>query len=394
MKEINYTKALVMPLDFWDNTKDHDIDLLLDFSRRFGLRLTFISKDKYKLDSLKNKNNSKGRKYSDIRYYSRNYLKEYLQNKYPKENFIFLSSKDIDFFTAINKKSLFLFAEWFKDKEDKAKKYGIPINNVNQLIKFLEVVFNQKSWFLSHTLDDGTKIISLSDARGDFCSQSTEEKEVIELFRKVLKEGERNYYDIYLYHFLSAIHNTSIFDDINVWGIFPSSSLELNPEMFEFKETVRESMKCQNPRSESYKKCPNILVRHTATQRSHDMSSFERIRIGSTRHFDTICINEAYKGKKLENKNVCIFDDYLTHGNSFECARNLLRKAGVNQIIFVTLGTFKQDYQYQEYDLDGNIYSPNYSYKLIKRKIVSRNNFIINTHAKDEVENLHNIFNL
>ena len=65
--------------------------------------------------------------------------------------------------------------------------------------------------------------------------------------------------------------------------------------------------------------------------------------LGAQDEFETLCINSDYKRrierlKKEKRFNVIIFDDYMTHGNSFNAVRNLLENLGANKIIFVSLG--------------------------------------------------------
>lgn len=281
-------------------------------------------------------------------------------------------------------------------KEEKPKKYGIKVDSPEQLYQFIKTINNQNTWYSQLEIDEKTSMISLADARTfDKFINSTKEKEVLNKFKDILKHGSRNYYEMFLYHFLSSISNSyEMFYDINIWGCFPSSSGELyKNEMFYFKEKVRELMGGQPLRSEPYKKHPNILVRHTPTTKSHEEKNpNNRIREGAKKHFDSMCLHPSYKGK-IKNKNICIFDDYLTHGNSFEAARNLLRAEGANRIIFVSLGRFTRPYQYQEYSFSGDIYSKKYSYELINKKELS-NEFIIDYKSKSEVENLYNIFNI
>lgn len=311
------------------------------------------------------------------------------------EYFVVVGKKDKDFELAVNNKLLFIVPSWLGHIEEKANTYGIHVHTYKQMKLFIETINNQNTWYSQFKLDENTYYFSLSDAKSRANSRSNEERKIIEIFEKILKKGIVSYYEIYKYHFLSCIsNNNELFSDINHWCIFPSSSGKLeNNEMFKFKEQVRYIMKGQPLRQNSYKQYKNLLYRHTPTSKSHFDSYENRIRIGAARHFETVCLNPAYKGK-LRGSNVCVFDDYLTHGNSFECARNLLKNEGVNKIIFVTLGTFGNHYQVQDYEFTGDIYSKKYNFNLKRRDIIHSSDFIINKDAKEEVENLHSIFNV
>ena len=384
-------KILVASLDFFDFTNQSDISNFLSYTKELGVEILFYSRDNERLKKYFHLKET----FNNISFNTRNYAKELIKTKNNSE-FIVIGSKNVDFQLAVNHKILLITPQWYRSIEDKATKYGIPVSTISQLSCFVDTVCNQNYWYSSIQLDPQTYMFSLSDARSKYCSKSKEEKEIIEIFHNILKEGKVSYYEIYFYHFLSSMSNNSeLFNDIDIWGIFPSSSGDLSTnEMFNFKERVRYFMNGRVPYTNAdFKKYPNILIRHTATSKSHFDNFQTRINYGATKHLNTICLNPAYKNK-LSGKNVCIFDDYLTHGNSFECARNLLKAAGVNKIIFVTLGTFKMNYQLQNYNLIGDIFSSNYNYKLLNRNIVNSNSFLINDIAKNEVENLHYIFNL
>lgn len=117
--------------------------------------------------------------------------------------------------------------------------------------------------------------------------------------------------------------------------------------------------------------------------------------MGAIEEFKTLCINPDFKNKintlkKSAKFNVCIFDDYVTHGNSFNAVRNLLKNLGANQIIFVSLGNFGKPFQKRDYIINGDVYDIGYTYQLSNSCIKS---FIFNDTAKDEVSELYDIFN-
>lgn len=72
--------------------------------------------------------------------------------------------------------------------------------------------------------------------------------------------------------------------------------------------------------------------------------------MGADYEFDTLRINPEFKQKierlKKEGRfKVCIFDDYMTHGNTFNAVRNLLKHLGADKIIFVSLGNFSHPFR-------------------------------------------------
>ncbi|NBI06830.1 phosphoribosyltransferase [Senegalia massiliensis] len=311
-----------------------------------------------------------------------------------KSYFIFLGNRDVDFYTAVNAKMLFLIPTWVRETDYKARRYGLEIDNSKELLEIVRTANNQNFWYAYKELEDGSIVMSLMDGAYRAYSKSDTERILIKKFEEVLKQGNRNtFFEILLYHFLSAISNdNTLFSDVTIWGIFPSSTNKLNSEMLHFKETVREMMKCQEPRNlDIHNK--NVLLRHTPVKKSQHTKGNIRYKDGSDKHLNSIYVNPKFK-KKLKNATVCIFDDFLNYGNSFETARNLLKKAGAKKVIFVALGKFRKPYIYQDYDIEGDVTTDYFNFELINRYDISHLSFEINDEAKNEVENLHKIFNL
>lgn len=86
-----------------------------------------------------------------------------------------------------------------------------------------------------------------------------------------------------------------------------------------------------------------------------------------------------------------IFDDYMTHGNTFNAARVLLETLGANKIIFVSLGSFNKPFQKKDYAITGSVYNQGYEYTIVGQETL--NNFQYQEAAKTEVAELYSIFN-
>ena len=202
-------------------------------------------------------------------------------------------------------------------------------------------------------------------------------------FRNFLKKGDKQYYEVLLYHFLASISNKEEFRKIADWGIFPSSSVKINEDLSDFKEKARILM--------NGKKQEPIFIRHTATWKGHESWKHGKDRLPCDRHFDTIIIHNRYKNK-LKGRVVCIFDDYLTNGTSFETARNLLINEGVAHTYFVSLGKFHKNrveqYLKQTYALNGDVSVRGYEYRKLSEEWFEGE---FNTDAIQEIENLHYI---
>jgi len=315
------------------------------------------------------------------------------KHKDDRHHYVFVGKKDADFFMAIKYKLLLIVPTWM-NTEEKAEKYGVKVDNIKQLIMFINALNNQNYWYSKIKVDEITTVYSLMDARYGCYAKSNKEKEMVQNFQNLLKKGaSRSYYDILLYHFLSAITNIKSFDDITIWGIIPSSNCSLNQDMLNFKEQVR-YIKKGDQKNIAYN---NVLVRHTEKNKAQG-AGYERSTYGSVKEFNTVMINPEFKTKidKLLEKNelnVCIFDDYLTHGNSFDSVRNLFERLGANKIICVSLGSFCTCYEKNNYEINGDVFSNAYTYSHIEHAPISSSDFEINNSAKDEIESLYYIFN-
>lgn len=102
--------------------------------------------------------------------------------------------------------------------------------------------------------------------------------------------------------------------------------------MEDLKEHVRYMMNGRKP--------DPIFIRHTATSKSSREKGDRQRNDYCQKHFQSILVNDKYK-RKLKGRVVCVFDDYLTYGNTFEALRNLLVKCEVKKIIFVSIGNLR-----------------------------------------------------
>lgn len=304
-------------------------------------------------------------------------LKEVNENK---NYFIVVGNRDADLQLSASNKLFYIVPTWCNSFDQLPLKYGIKVKDIEHLYKLISIIENQQSWYYRADLDEKTTILSLTSAntRG---FHSDEELEMIENFRAYLKKGDSTHQMTLLYHFLASISNNQEFRDIKDWGIMPSSGTELNSDMNLMKEKARELM---NGR----KKEP-IFSRHTATWKSHEAWQNGFDRKPCDRHFDTIILNPYYKGK-LKNRTVCIFDDYLTYGTTFEAARNILLSEKVKKIFFVSLGRFGKQYTMQNYEIKGDTSKQGYSYELLNSKEIYGK---IDKNAITEIEKLHSIIN-
>lgn len=189
----------------------------------------FISREKNKLDSGKQFFDKNG--YNKFKYKLRNNVKEFvMQNKNRNNYFVFVGNKEVDFYLAVNTKSLFIVPTWIPT-EEKARYYGVCVDTPTQFYKFILALNNNNKWYSQLKIDDKSTCISLMDARTYSGPQSLTEKQMLINFQNLLKESKsRNYYEILLYHFLANMTNSAIFDDIELFGVIPNSNCFVNSD--------------------------------------------------------------------------------------------------------------------------------------------------------------------
>ena len=360
--------------------------------------IVFISKENKKLNRAREVMENKG--YKKFKYVTRSAAKEYISAHMDKATyFVFVGNREIDFQTAVNIQVLFICPTWVP-VEEKAERYGVNVDTPEQFYKFIKTLNNHDTWYSQAKIDQYSQCISLMDARTYAGSPGVGEKQMLIGFQNLLKNGtNRNYYRILLYHFLANMTRTSLFDDIELFGIMPSSNCNVNPDMFKFMEQVRYIKKKQLPR-QLYHKEPieqNLFLRHTVKPTMHSASQYGRAKLGGINEFKTLIINPEYKDKisrlkKSNNLNILVFDDYMNYGNGFNAVRCLLESVGANKIVFVSLGSFRQEFYFKDYQIQGDVFSPNgYTVKLVNQKIIT--DFEIYPQAKEEIDNLYDIFN-
>lgn len=349
-------------IDGLDEDKNHIIEryrnrfieMLDGFLYEQENHVFFFSRDQL---SLRNAKEAFGEKHPFFRYITRDQVKQILQED-DSSKYIFVSNKNVDFQMAVRFKVLLIVPLWIP-YEKRAEYYGISVDLPDQLFQFIQVLNNQNTWYSSCQVDDHTTVLSLMDARYKRYALSTDERDMMLNFEHLLKQGEsRSYYKILLYHFLAGMTNTDFFDDIELFGMIPSSDCSLNPDMFDFMQQVRYIKGKQLPHRSM--NCANLLIRVFPKDKAHETDSWARAQVGPENEFTTLCLNYEFadKIKKLKREgrfNVCVFDDYMTYGNSFNAVRNLLNYLGANKIVFVSLGSFGRPFERWDYDINPKV---------------------------------------
>lgn len=279
-------------------------------------------------------------------------------------NIMLIGAVDEDIRIAANNKILLINPLWISNVEPNMEKYGFQLNNFRQILQCIDILNLNSEIFYDFQVDEKTRLIAVSNANKYYAVKS--EQEMIAKYKSTLKFGNRKYKYAVYFHYLTMVLGMEEFRDIDLWMAVPSSSGSNDNDIYDIVKRTRYLL---NNRSSK-----ELFIRHTPAEKSTFMNSTERIRLGATRHLDTIHINPYYKGK-LKGKKICILDDYVTYGPSFESIRNLLIREGVSEILLVAIGTFQKEYYKEDYQILGDVYQQGYTYKLIeKNRIIGHPN--------------------
>lgn len=346
-----------------DGIIDFDFyNLYLEFNKKFVF--LFVTRDQWKQNLIKHI-------LGETTYvFDRVQIRDVVTRLQSTDSYLIsLGFKDVDYVLAQNNKFIFLRGDWknpnFGEKFEKAKTYGILVScEVLKLV--LTMVLNHEKFYYHLNINETTEIFSILDPR-NYYADSFEEKKMISAFENILKRDSEDYRSILRLLFLIMITKEKKFKEVNYCSPYPSSSGKASNNMYIIEKDIRRILGIRGKGVVGG--LGDILIRYRSVPKSHHLG--DSARIPCDRHFDSIYINSEYQ-KKLKGKTICIIDDYTTHGTASEVARNLLKNTEVKNIYFLTLGKFSKygrvDYNYQEYNFIGNIFSPDYRYELVYKQ--------------------------
>lgn len=300
-------------------------------------------------------------------------------------HFILVGSSDDDLHIAANKKILIINPGWSVKQEEKPARYGITLHRPDQLYEAIRLIDNQNRWYFKLEIDQNTTVLALTSANTYSYNVTPTEREVLEGFKRLLKSGDRHYFNTLYFHLISGVMKNPELRKVDIWGTFPSSNGNPNEEQEELKERCRYLTGKQMNKP--------MFFRHIPVSKSHHTPHETRLITGCTKHFDSITLNPYY-ASRVRGKTVCVIDDYITNGTSFETARNLLLKAGAKKVILLALGRYKKGthgvYQHERYNLSGKVTESGYEYSLIEKQNLIGD---YDNGARDEIKRMYDILN-
>ncbi|MBU8681436.1 phosphoribosyltransferase [Staphylococcus saprophyticus] len=322
---------------------------------------------------------SKLSNYSMCGAFTRNTIKESLKEKRNELGIVILGVVKEDAFLAFNHKiPLFKAKDYCLDLgieiDNKVGTYGIELSSTDDLIHYMNIISENISPYLQHSFSDEYIMISLFNANTKGY-QTREDIEYKEEIQRILKENysvkidKTKMLNLFNFLLLSEYFNNPILKEVKYWGTFPSSDKSNdNTTISYIKEVIRKVINTNRSNEEILIRTESILKKHHSSTRARNENKCQS-------DFDSMKINDYYKGK-LQGATVCIIDDYTTYGFSAEAAKNLLLQEGVEKLIVITLGKFGYDYNEVNYNLIGNLYEGGYSNQFIstqKHKLIPNN---------------------
>lgn len=271
----NNTLPVVAFMDFVDRLRADKENEVFFVSRDQQL----LKKAEYSFNEINKKN------YNFIsRETARNYV---MSHKNMNNYFVFVSGKEVDFRLAVNSKSLFIVPTWVP-VEEKSIYYGVHVDTPAQLEKFIRTLNNQNSWYATLEIEPNIFALSLMDGRYKYKAFTSNEQDMMKHFEELLKQGiSRNYYAILLYHFLAGMTNSTFFDDIELFGMIPSSNCSLNPDIFGFMTQVRYIKGKRLPKNNMID--PNLIQRLVPKTQAHMLPNQSvRATMGACQEFNTL----------------------------------------------------------------------------------------------------------
>lgn len=309
------------------------------------------------------------------------------------ESVAVVSGSDEMFKLAQGRKSLFVCPLWAENIGEDANKYGLGVETPKQMYQIIKHSNNNNFWHSRKELEDGTPVFTLLDAKFRYFSTSSNEEKMVCNFRDNLYgECKTPFFKILAYDLMSALSNKNEhLDEVDIWTVFPQSSLELSDNMMELKDMVETMTMAEKVDTEDLP--DNLILRHTEKQLSHEVPVMTRFTEGAGINLSTIYLNPAFR-EKVSGATVCVMDDILNHGHSFEAARNLLKAAGAKKVILLALGVYPSDYVYENYAIKGDVFAPGFEFgEPLEKKVIPNPMFKVNFQVKVEVETLYTVFN-
>lgn len=257
--------------------------------------------------------------------------------------------------------------------EVKVKKYGLKIDSIDIILKCYDaykIVYDPYFSFF-----DGNKFRAISLYNANTYFVDDDEKRLKEMLQRIIKgnEFDNNILSTLTFLIIKYLeNNVNLHDKNTLICSFPSSNFNnVDTPIHYIKEKIRTIFNIIPKNGvEVFKRVSNRPTKHYNKEFRYDDKCES--------DFKTLIINEKVD---VVDKNIIVIDDYMTSGYSAEAAKNILRRAGVGNIFFITVGKFGSNYISIDYDIEGDVTKIGYLYKEVSCKNIPFYNYVNNDPA-------------
>ena len=250
---------------------------------------------------------------------------------------VYLGDTDNDMREAVRHQVALFLAAWSAP----TYKYGIPVQEPSHFAQIIETFFlKDRLWY--YKVDGADRLGRPVMVRALLSATDCIRAGVQDLLKKKIPGppvGRLSLATFLSYHLLASIYLEGLHlrgtpGNPLVWCVYPAHQGGQTGVLVDFSVLMSRLLR------EQYR--PDLLVRHrpaikSATARKRGVNP----PIGN--QFQTVMLNAHYRDK-IVGRTVIVLDDFTTHAQSFETARNLLLNAGAGEVVSVAVGKYMVPY--------------------------------------------------
>ena len=251
---------------------------------------------------------------------------------------LYVGNSDSDMRSAVNGGTLFLNALWFTETNE----YGFRFSSPKEVARFIDVFCLRRHFWYFAIEENGIRVYCLApySTYAVKAYKRYSESLIATVKRKLGDKEDVHFWAQYL---CTSMYFSGLYRDIDYITPYPGHEAG-SPGPHELQEPMSAFAKCFRKNF-----IPDLVVRHTTATESKT----HRDSVDHVNQLNTIHLSEhprkktgaTYKNSPLRaGKTVCVLDDLLTNGFSFEAARAFIRQTGADVVCVAFLKTMKRDY--------------------------------------------------
>jgi hypothetical protein len=251
---------------------------------------------------------------------------------------LYLGNSVDDMRSAVNGGTLFLNALWYRDTNP----YGFRFTSPKDIARFVDVFCLREHFWYFKIEDDGLGVYCLAPYSTYKVAEYKEYSEsLIETVKRKL--GDKEDVQFWAKYLCTSMYFSGVYEPVDYIAPYPGH-LKGAPVLHVLQEPLAAFAKCFRG-----KFLPDLIVRHTtAPEAKRDRDAASHLN-----QLNTIHLNEHpqksnderfVKSPLSSKKTICVLDDILTNGYSFEAARAFVARTGASVVCVAFLKSMKRDY--------------------------------------------------